>query len=122
MDKVFSRQGLELPKGWTRLRAQIMKRDKYLCVMCLKRGKLKPISPHGMGAVVDHIIPRHKFREGQEEECHHPDNLQSLCVDCNKEKTRADAGVEIKKVCVHGSFIEEGYTCPECLEEAQEKS
>lgn len=63
---------------WKKLRMQILKRDNGLCVMCLKQGRLTPATD------VDHIIPI--FMGGTNS----PDNLQSLCRDCHKQKTSSE--------------------------------
>jgi len=60
---------------WKHPRERALKRDNYLCVLCLKRGIYKPAN------VVDHIIP--KAHGGMDE----LDNLQSLCRCCDKQKT-----------------------------------
>lgn len=65
---------------WQKLRLRILRRDDYLCQPCWKAGRPTEATE------VDHIIPRHK--DGDDDE----DNLQAICTDCHKAKTRADAG------------------------------
>ena len=60
---------------WKRLRVQILERDNYLCVACMKLGKLTPATD------VDHIVPLSKGGTNS------PDNLQALCHECHKQKT-----------------------------------
>ncbi|MBT0725145.1 HNH endonuclease [Rosenbergiella sp. S61] len=61
--------------SWTRLRAETLKRDRYICQQCLRDGHPSPAS------TVDHI--KAKAHGGTD----HPDNLESLCVPCHKAKT-----------------------------------
>lgn len=58
-----------------RIRPSILKRDKYLCQMCLSKGKYIPAK------IVDHIIPK---KHGGTDD---PSNLQSLCETCHNTKT-----------------------------------
>lgn len=67
-------------RQWQRLRQSILERDEYLCVSCLKRGILTPATD------VDHITPKAKGGSDL------PDNLQSLCSECHKDKTTRDNG------------------------------
>ncbi|WGL97248.1 HNH endonuclease signature motif containing protein [Arsenophonus sp. aPb] len=60
---------------WDKLRAQILKRDKYLCQICLKN------SLATTAKTVDHIIA--KAHGGTDAES----NLQSLCWPCHRKKT-----------------------------------
>ena len=60
---------------WTKLRNSILKRDKYLCKECLKKGVLTQAKE------VDHIL--NKAQGGTDSVV----NLQSLCKACHKTKT-----------------------------------
>lgn len=60
------------PANWPSIRAQVLARDRFTCQMCGGRSDLE----------VDHIIP--VARGGSWE----PSNLQTLCSDCHKDKTR----------------------------------
>ncbi len=60
---------------WKKIRKHILRRDKYLCVMCFKKNILKD------AVEVDHIIP--KNNGGKDDY----DNLQSLCSKCHRTKT-----------------------------------
>jgi len=60
---------------WDILRAQILKRDKYICQQCLRDGRPAPAT------TVDHIKP--KAHGGTDDES----NLESLCWPCHKRKT-----------------------------------
>ena len=64
---------------WDKIRIQILRRDNYLCVEHQRRGQLVEAYQ------VDHIKP--KAQEGDDS----LDNLQSLCVQCHKEKTQKEA-------------------------------
>lgn len=71
-------------RPWRRLRARILRRDKYTCRKC------GTIDPHGE---VDHIIPRHD--KGTDDES----NLQTLCHLCHKVKTLVENGVRTASMC-----------------------
>ena len=64
---------------WGKLRARIL-RDGIWCQPCLAAGR-KTIATE-----VDHVLP--KAKGGTDE----ASNLQSICHDCHKAKTQADAG------------------------------
>lgn len=64
---------------WTKLRKIVMQRDVYLCQPCLSKGRPTPAKQ------VDHIVP--KSRDGLDD----LDNLQAICVECHKAKTKAEA-------------------------------
>ena len=66
--------------GWTDLRLRAFERDKHKCVKCGKESKAE-------GLVGDHIIP---IALGGEE--WDINNVQTLCIDCNRIKTKEDAG------------------------------
>ena len=61
--------------AWRVLRESIMKRDNYLCVKCAVAGRVAEATD------VDHI--KAKAHSGTDD----PDNLQSLCSSCHKQKT-----------------------------------
>lgn len=61
--------------AWRKLRASILERDDYLCLLCKANGHVTEATD------VDHIIPR---EQGGTDD---PTNLQSLCSPCHKEKT-----------------------------------
>ncbi|MDF0628268.1 MULTISPECIES: HNH endonuclease [Acinetobacter] len=61
--------------AWRKLRALILERDDYLCLICKANGHVTEATD------VDHIIPR---EHGGTDD---PSNLQSLCSPCHKEKT-----------------------------------
>ena len=67
-------------KDWKELRLKAFKRDDYICAMCKKR------DPNTSALVGDHVIP---IAIGGEE--FDLDNIQTLCLDCNKIKTKSDA-------------------------------
>lgn len=67
-------------KEWTKLRLKILKRDNYLCQAHQSKGQLVSAKE------VDHIIS--KAKGGTDD----PSNLQSLCVQCHREKTARDNG------------------------------
>jgi 5-methylcytosine-specific restriction protein A len=70
-----------LGAAWRKARALALKRDKGLCVVCWRAGRVTVASE------VDHIRPR---AAGQVD--HALDNLQSLCRPCHDVKTRAENG------------------------------
>ncbi|WJY13617.1 HNH endonuclease signature motif containing protein [Pectobacteriaceae bacterium CE90] len=61
--------------GWETLRAQVLRRDNYLCVECKKNGIATRAS------TVDHVLP--KSQGGTDAES----NLQSLCWPHHRTKT-----------------------------------
>lgn len=66
-------------RPWRRIRERVLKRDSYLCQLCLP-DRVTPARD------VDHIVPRH-LGGGDNEE-----NLQSLCRECHEAKSRAEGG------------------------------
>jgi 5-methylcytosine-specific restriction protein A len=66
--------------AWDRLRAQILRRDGYLCLTCQANGRVE------IATQVDHIMP--KAKGGTDD----PLNLQSLCAPCHKAKTDDELG------------------------------
>lgn len=65
--------------AWEKLRKLILSRDKGLCQVCLGNGRYRP-AHH-----VDHRVP--KSEGGTDDES----NLQSICRDCHRTKTQAEA-------------------------------
>lgn len=63
---------------WTKLRKQVLQRDCYLCQPCERQGRTTQATQ------VDHITP--KAQDGSDDF----DNLQSICDDCHKAKTKAE--------------------------------
>ncbi|WP_424974253.1 HNH endonuclease [Dinoroseobacter sp. S124A] len=63
---------------WVKVREAAKRRDNGLCVACAKRGITRLMQD------VDHITP--KAQGGTDD----LDNLQCLCRDCHKAKTRAE--------------------------------
>lgn len=66
-DKAFYRSA-----AWMRLRDRV-RREEPLCRLCLAAARLEPT------AIVDHILPRHKFPELALVRS----NLRGLCIVCN---------------------------------------
>lgn len=74
-----SRQSRGYGAEWEKTRKLILRRDKGLCQPCREAGRCRPARQ------VDHKVP--KFEGGTDAE----ENLQSICVDCHKTKTAAEA-------------------------------
>lgn len=66
--------------SWRKLRDEVFHRDKGLCQVCLKAGRIRA------GTDVDHIVPK---SEGGTDDI---SNLQLLCSDDHKAKTIAERG------------------------------
>lgn len=66
-------------KDWKELRMKAIKRDDYTCRKCGKRDR------NTSALVGDHIVP---IAIGGEE--FDIDNVQTLCIDCDKKKTKID--------------------------------
>lgn len=66
-------------KAWRALREQVMERDGYVCQVCLTDDRYTPATE------VDHII--NKASGGTDA----LDNLQAICRECHKIKTRAES-------------------------------
>ncbi|MBU6955752.1 HNH endonuclease [Hahella sp. HN01] len=60
---------------WRKLRVRILRRDNYLCQVCLKQGRTSAATE------VDHIQP--KAGGGDDQEM----NLQAICNGCHRSKT-----------------------------------
>ena len=67
---------------WTKRRMSVLQRDMYLCQMCLKAKRTTPAKE------VDHITP--KAEDGTDDY----DNLQAICTDCHKAKTKAETSTK----------------------------
>ena len=78
--------------SWTDLRMKILQRDNYTCQKCGKRPMLKYFDtdkdsyPDDSQLIADHIIPIALGGEQWDSE-----NIQTLCIECNKIKTKQDA-------------------------------
>lgn len=70
--------------AWRKLRDSIMKRDCYLCQVCAAKGRVTSANQ------VDHITP--KAKQGTDD----PENLQSICDPCHRDKSTTDKGHRIK--------------------------
>lgn len=71
------------PFIWREFRQKAFERDNYTCVKC---GKKDQDWNRGDHLVADHIVP---IALGGEE--FDLNNVQTLCLDCNRTKTRKDA-------------------------------
>jgi len=72
---------------WNEVKRDVLKRDNYTCVKCGFKDKERAEHHYQTGKlVVDHKIP---VALGGDEFSF--DNLQTLCLDCNRVKTRFDA-------------------------------
>lgn len=74
-----SRQQRGYGAAWDKLRVRILRRDSGLCRPCLAVGRVT------VATAVDHVVPR--SRGGSDDES----NLQSICNDCHRIKTQAEA-------------------------------
>ena len=68
--------------AWQRVRLRILKRDNYLCIPCLKRGRITPAE------AVDHIVPIRVAPDRRLDET----NCQAIGVvcGCHHQKTMED--------------------------------
>ena len=73
--------------AWAKIRQRILRRDFGLCQPCKRAGLLTPAQQ------VDHIVPVSK--DGGNEES----NLESICLACHDDKTRADLGLKASGAC-----------------------
>lgn len=83
-----SRQSRGYDSAWEKVRKVVIERDKGLCQMCLKEGRVTP------GRDVDHKIPKAETKRlgwtrAQQD---HPSQLWLLCVPCHKQKTEEEQG------------------------------
>ena len=89
-DHTLSRHERGYGYEWTKLREHILLRDAYLCRPCAILG-------HTTAATeVDHITP--KSQDGTDD----AENLQSICKDCHKAKTKQEANPRRKGFGVDG--------------------
>lgn len=61
-----------------------MRRDQYLCQPCKRQGR------PAQADEVDHIVS--KANDGTDDY----DNLQAICTDCHKAKTKAETSGKVK--------------------------
>lgn len=73
--------------AWTKLRKQILERDRHLCQPCLQQGRATPATQ------VDHRIA--KANGGTDD----PDNLRAICGPCHLAKSLADQGKRRPRPC-----------------------
>lgn len=79
MNSAEYRKKVERSKMSQSLRYDILKRDGFRCVLCGRSAR-----EHGVELEVDHIIPVSKGGKTE------PDNLRTLCKDCNRGKRDKD--------------------------------
>lgn len=81
-------------KGWKKIRARILKRDRYLCRCddCKLTGKPRPATE------VDHIVPVEQGGTNADT------NLQAINGDCHKRKTKLDEGKQPGYGCTDAGF------------------
>ena len=79
MNSAEYRKKVERSKMSQSLRYDILKRDGFRCVLCGRSAR-----EHGVDLEVDHIIPVSKGGKTE------PDNLRTLCKDCNRGKRDKD--------------------------------
>lgn len=75
-----SRQSRGYGAVWEKLRVRVLKRDDYLCKVCLAKGRITAATQ------VDHI--KQKAKGGTDD----LDNLQSICDPCHADKTYRENG------------------------------
>lgn len=66
-------------RPWRRKRDAVMKRDRYLCVPCGKKGRTTE------GTEVDHVV---NVAEGGTDDV---SNLQTICTECHLLKSQEEA-------------------------------
>lgn len=74
--------------AWTKLRKQVMDRDKWLCQPCKRRGVYTELGRRKGDCAVDHITP--KSQGGTDD----MSNLQAICHgkgSCHEAKTMAES-------------------------------
>ena len=90
-DWVGSWDGTEYRQGWRDLREDMILFKGTICAIqspdCISQGK--PLHPSEVE--VDHIIPRHRFRDPRAADL--MDNLQPACTPCHRAKTKTDSKV-----------------------------
>jgi len=77
--------------SWQDFRIKIFYRDNSTCKICnkrfVKKGIILPEVPNESQLIADHIIPIELNGEMWD-----INNIQTLCIDCNKIKTKEDMG------------------------------
>ncbi len=74
--------------SWNWVRARVFKRDNYICAKCGRRYVVKYDGVEyadSSNLICDHIVPL-----AMDGEMWNMDNLQTLCIECNKIKTAQD--------------------------------
>lgn len=101
-------------KIWPSIRSKIIKRDNYTCKHCGWHPEIKGEAywAHDAAFVVDHIVPI--AMNGLEWD---ESNMQTLCIKCNKIKTKQDMA-DIAKYRLKERFINAGQNF---LEDKDEK-
>lgn len=77
-------------RAWRKIRERTLKRDKGLCVECLALGHVR------VATEVDHITRR---EDGGTDEM---SNLDSLCTECHRAKTKKENGSKTIACDVNG--------------------
>lgn len=73
-------------RPWQRKRERIFERDGYVCQIHLERGEVKVVTLTGpLAGVCDHRVP---LAEGGTDD---DSNLQTICRDCDREKTQVES-------------------------------
>lgn len=105
-----SRQSRGYGAEWTKIRAQVLKRDGGLCQPCLKNGRPT------VATQVDHIVSKAKAKMlGW-----HPDkidsmaNCQAICTLCHDRKTTEETGRTFRPKVVTG---EDGWPIESVVEQ-----
>lgn len=75
-----SRHERGLGTEWDRVRAIVMRRDKWLCQPCQRAGRVTPATE------CDHIVPRSKGGKCSTA------NAEAICADCHQAKTASENG------------------------------
>lgn len=89
--KPFERKRAKQKSGrggrpWQRKRERIFRRDRFLCQICLEQGVLTSVELHGPNhGVLDHKIPTAEGGDDTDA------NLQTICQQCDKEKTQEES-------------------------------
>ncbi|MGZ0151886.1 HNH endonuclease [Kribbella sp. WER1] len=68
---------------WQRIRAQVIRRDHGLCVVCGEPGE-----------EVDHIVPKHPPHYGTDDMA----NLRLLCRECHAPKSKAETAAKLRQI------------------------
>lgn len=81
-------------RRWMEIRRAVLS-DSPLCIKCFAQGRVTA------AVEVDHIVP---ISRGGSDEL---ENLQALCIECHRAKTRADIGArEARTIGIDGYPIE----------------